>query len=52
MTYDFSNNIILRGTEALQFSFKTARRNPEVHEQQLRDTILYLYPRSANRTCI
>jgi hypothetical protein len=28
----------LQGTEALQFGFKTAGRNPEVHKQQLRDT--------------
>jgi hypothetical protein len=27
---------MLQGIEALQFGFKTARRNPEVHEQQLR----------------
>jgi len=26
----------LQGTEALQFGFKTAGRNPEEHEQQLR----------------
>jgi hypothetical protein len=29
---------MLQGTEALQVGFTTARRNPEVHEQQLRDT--------------
>jgi hypothetical protein len=32
------NNSMLQGTLALQFGFRTAGRNPEVLEQQLRDT--------------
>jgi hypothetical protein len=35
---------MLQGSEALQFSFRTVRRNPEVHEQQLRDIKIFNPP--------
>jgi hypothetical protein len=35
---------MLQGNEALQFSFRTAGRNPEVHEQQLGNIKKYYCP--------
>jgi len=42
---------MLQGSEALQFSFRTARRNPKVHEQQLRDIKIFHHPNYLPTEC-